>query len=134
MKELVIDASVAVKWFIKEDGDIKAKRLLRSVKSGLLSPYVPQIFFFEVGNIISLHTELTLSTVNRFLESLFSLGLKTENVTRGYLGRVTEVSRHYNITAYDAAYVALAQLLGLTFLTADQKLKERVKLPFIKLL
>ena len=112
MKELVLDASVAIKWFIKEDGDARAKRLLKSFKSGSLEVYVPQIFFFEIGNIVSLHTEIPIDSTSRFLESLFSLGLKTENVTEEYLKDVIKASRQNRISAYDASYVTLARLLN----------------------
>jgi len=134
MKELVLDASVAIKWFIKEDGDGRAKRLLKSLKSGSLEVYVPQIFFFEIGNVVSLHTEIPIESTNRFLEALFSIGLKTENVTEEYLEDVIKTSRHNRISAYDASYVTLARLLNTDLITADKKLKEKVNLPFVKLL
>lgn len=134
MKELVLDASVAIKWFIKEEGDAWAKRLLRSFRSGSLEVYVPQIFFFEISNIASLHTEIPIDSAGRFLESLFSLGLKTENVTGEYMKDVIKTSRQHHISAYDASYVALAQVLKADLITADKKLKEKVNLPFVKLL
>mgnify|MGYP001562873769 CR=1 FL=1 len=134
MKDIVLDASVAIKWFIKEEGDAEAKRLLKSLKSGSLIAYVPQIFFFEIGNVFSLHTEIPIDSVGRFLDSLFSLGLKTENVTEEFLEGVIRASHQNNITAYDASYITLAKLLNADLITADKKLKDKIKLPFVKLL
>src|SRR3990167_8212243 len=128
MKEAVLDASVAIKWFIKEDGDAEAKKLLEFLQSKTLCVYVPQLFFFEVGNIVSLHSEVSENAAERFIESLFSLELKAEEVTPEYLGAVVKTSRQYKITAYDAAYVVLAHLLNVDLITADKRLKEKVKL------
>ena len=48
---------------------------------------------------------------------------------------VAEIAYRYNITFYDASYIALAQELGLQFITADQKLYNKVEnLSFIKVL
>ncbi len=45
------------------------------------------------------------------------------------------LSKDYKISAYDAAYVALAQSLGCQFITADKKLYRKIKsLELVRLL
>ncbi|GEA16635.1 hypothetical protein E308F_28810 [Moorella sp. E308F] len=50
--------------------------------------------------------------------------------------KVFSLSRKYQITAYDAAYIVAAQLKGCEFFTADQRLYNAVKhdLNFVRLL
>lgn len=132
--DLVLDASVALKWFIDEEESHKARRLMRSIKEGKVSVYVPPIFPFEVANILSLKENISSELLFSSIRSLYSLGLQSGINSEEFLEKSVQVSRDFKITVYDASYVALAQDLKIDFLTADKKLKDKVRLSFIKLL
>ena len=134
MKDLVLDASVAVKWFVVEEGRPKARNILKDLQLGLTKVYVPQIFFFEIANVFSFHVGIFEDDLNEHLETLFSLGIKSELTTKEFIATSLEAAKKFKITSYDAAYVALAQLLNVDLITADKKLKDKVKLTFVKLL
>lgn len=132
--DLVLDASVALKWFIDEEGSHKARRLMRSIKGGKVLVYVPAVFSFEVANILSLKENISSELLFSSIRFLYSLGLQSGINSEEFLEKSVRISRDFKITVYDASYVALAQDLKIDLLTADKKLKDKVKLSFIKLL
>ena len=134
MNSLVIDASVALKWFVEEDGSLKARKLLKDLQRGLLSVYVPQPFFFEVANFVSRRCGADALLVEKSLDLFFSLDFQTEAISAEFIENTVSFARRYGLTAYDASYLALADLYEVPLLTSDRKLKEKVKLPFVKLL
>ncbi len=52
MADLVVDSSVAVKWFVPEPYSAEARRILDGYKNGTLSFLAPDLINPEVGNII----------------------------------------------------------------------------------
>lgn len=134
MKDLVLDASVAVKWFVVEEGRPKARKILKDLQAGQVHIYVPQIFFFEVANVFSFHVGINENDLAKYLEFLFSSGIESELTTKELISSSLDLSKQRKITSYDASYVALAQSLKVDLITADKKLKEKVNLPFVKLL
>lgn len=133
-QDLVLDASVALKWFIDEDQSSKARRLVKLIKQGRVTIYVPPIFPFEVANILSLKENISPESLFASIGFLYSLNIRPGINSEEFLEKSVMVSRDFKITVYDASYIALAQDLKINFLTADKKLKDKVKLSFIKLL
>ena len=132
---MILDASVILKWFIKEEDSDKAKELKESHIIGKFNIVVPDIIIYEVGNALRYEPEFSLKEVNRSLEELYELNLDIIAPLPDILTLVAEIAYRYNITFYDASYIALAQELGLQFITADQKLYNKVEnLSFIKVL
>ena len=132
---MILDASVILKWFIKEEDSDKAKELKESHIIGKFNIIVPDIIIYEVGNALRYEPEFSLREVNRSLEELYELNLDIIAPLPDILTLIAEIAYRYNITFYDASYIALAQELELQFVTADQKLYNKVEnLSFIKLL
>jgi predicted nucleic acid-binding protein len=52
MTKLVVDASVAIKWFIPEPLSVEARRILDDYQAGTLSLLAPDLINAEVGNIV----------------------------------------------------------------------------------
>lgn len=79
--------------------------------------------------------EFSSREVNRCLKELYELNLDIIAPLPDMLNLTTQLAYHYDITFYDAAYLTLAQELGLQFVTADEKLYNKVKkLSFVNLL
>ena len=82
----------------------------------------PEIIDLEVVSVWRRHVAAKLMTARRAAAAIADLGdlplLRAPHLP--LLGRVWEL-RHV-VTAYDAAYVALAEALGVTLLTADARL------------
>ena len=67
---------------------------------------------------------LDLADLSHVRELLVSLPVQVEGVPLdAALGEVTEIARHLELTAYDAAYLALAARRGLALATVDDRLR-----------
>jgi predicted nucleic acid-binding protein len=111
---LVIDASAAVAA-LKHDGE--ARRILAD---GDL--HAPHLIDCEILQVFRREESVGLPTARdatRCLGVWRALGVERYAVT-ALLGRMWHL-RH-NLTAYDAAYVALAEFLGCQLITADRRL------------
>ena len=122
----VIDASVALAWcFGDELSEIADKALGRLEHEAAIAP---AIWPLEVAN--GLRTaerrgRLELADLPRVRDLLLSLPVEVEAVDlRLALGDVTELARGLELTAYDAAYVALAARRGLSLATVDDRLRQ----------
>ena len=83
--------------------------------------HVPEIFSTEVLSAIrglALAGQISTGRARRAMEQLASVRLERYPI-EPFIDRVWEL-RH-NLTVYDAAYVALAEGLETTFVTADQR-------------
>ncbi len=52
MEKIVVDSSVAVKWFVIETDSMKARQVLVEFKQGLWRFLAPDLIYAEYGNII----------------------------------------------------------------------------------
>jgi predicted nucleic acid-binding protein len=119
----VIDASVAVKWFVAEDGAEEAAALLEGHRLA-----APDLLVVECANILwkkarrsELSAELAM-LAGRALERL-----EIELVPmRQLIARSLELALELDHPAYDCVYLALAVMHGLSFVTADEKLVRKI--------
>ena len=135
---LVLDASVITKWFFEEEDTDQALKLLEKHKLETIQINVPVLLFFEFGNTVVKKFREDIDTrkeFNRNLTDLLSIQLSFAETTPDLLKLVYSLASRYEITFYDATYVALAKSLKCDFVTADKKLVEATKtLKFVKLL
>lgn len=135
---LVFDASVVAKWFFEEEETDLALTLLEKHKLGKININVPVLLLFEFGNTLIKKFREDIDTqeeFNRDLADLLASELNFVAPTQDLLKLTYTLARKYEITFYDATYVALAQKLKCDFITADKKLVKAAKrLKFVKLL
>ena len=123
---LVIDASVLVKFFIPEILSEKAEELSDRVTEGDLRLLAPDLIFAEVGNIIwkkHRRKELTRSEAEEIVDAIVSVPLEIET-SKALLPFAVDLGLAYGITVYDAIYVSLAKIHQTILVTADKKLVE----------
>jgi predicted nucleic acid-binding protein len=123
----VIDASVAIKWFVEETDSPAAHRLLDAHASGEASLVAPDLLVYEVANVLLHHPALTISERQRDIERLYDLDLELVAPSVDVVQATVEVAATKHMTFYDALYVQLARHLELPFYTADQKLIAKVR-------
>lgn len=129
MNSIVLDASVAFKWYLKdEEHGNKALSLLEQYVSNRIEIVVPTLFEYEVinGLIIAqkrgrLKNEDTLLAI----EGVVNLGIELIDPKEFY-PQVIDYCRKYNISAYDASYLAIAGKER-PLITADERLYNTVK-------
>ena len=129
---LVVDASVAVKWYLPDEDDAdKSGALLGQFRQGEIELVAPEQIRYEVASAITVATRgraprLTLEQGRRAIEEFLALGLET--VRGGRIVRLAYGLAHeHDCAFYDALYLALAQELGVPLITADGRLYRRVR-------
>lgn len=118
----VVDASASAGWFLRDEAnDISAdiaRRLAREVGR------VPDLYWHEMRNLLiqSFRRE-RISEAELFLSlsQLERLNLQTASDQNPTL--IGQLALKHNITAYDAAYLALAKSEGLPLASFDKALR-----------
>lgn len=129
--ELVVDASVATKWYLTdEDHAAEALRLYGQFVSGEADLWAPDYIFVEVPAAILVATRIKGQRISpedgrRAIGQFLALGITTrpsaELITSAY-----NLAIQHDCAIYDALYLALAEQLDIPFITADRKLHRRV--------
>ncbi len=116
---IVLDASAVVAVLLNTD---VGRRVADEISPSTLSLHAPQLLDIEVLQVLRRHMRLGLMTVERGLIGAEALGQL--DISR--YGHQELLSRIWalrdNLTAYDAAYVALAEALSAPLLTLDARL------------
>lgn len=125
----VVDASVGVKWFVRErEADREVALALRQRHiEGATRMIVPELFLLEVPNAIKTGRKSTEEELAEVLTTLADLDVQVEQHTQRVLRKTNAVAWAYNLTWYDAVYVALAETLGFPCVTADEALLRKMK-------
>jgi predicted nucleic acid-binding protein len=117
---IVLDASAAIEWLMKSPAGTKVDRRLFSSPPSTL--YVPHLLDVEIAQVLRRYVREKSMTASRGEEALRDLlDLPLNRYPHDILiPRVWELRAV--LTAYDAVYVALAELLDAPLLTCDQKI------------
>lgn len=119
---LVVDASVAVAITLQEPRYEHAVSVLRergAVGGKLL---VPAFFWLEVVNVLVRRYRQPAGRVLELIVDLENLGLESVALDRPYLLLTIDAMERGSLSAYDAAYLALAESADAQLLTADRRL------------
>ena len=124
-RDCVIDASVAIKLFVREDLSSRAAALIGELSAERPAIfYVPDHFFIECANVLWKYVRFHGYDRDAAMQDLVDLRqLPWRAVaTRDLAQASVMLGLDHGIAAYDAAYVVLAEAVGLPLVTADEKL------------
>ena len=129
-REVVVDSSVMVKWFIPEDYHEEAKALLRDHLMGEVTAVAPKYALVEFAN--ALRKYLIRGLIDRAnVGTIYGLLLESSprliDEDGGLVRRALEYSLREEITVYDSCYVMVARELETAFYTADERLLRRLR-------
>ena len=127
-RDRVVDASVVVKLFVPEPLSDRAQALLgRAMVDPLTSLLIPDLLYVECANVLWKYVRRLGYPTNRAIQDITRLlRLPLEVRPTGELVEdALDVAIEFEITAYDACYVALARRLGVPLVTADERLVRR---------
>lgn len=121
----VIDASVAIKWYIPEIYELEAEKLF----SRRAEFHVPELIIPEFSNIIWKKMSRGFITKEEGTEiiSSFSLNRWTLHSHRSLTKSAFIGAAETGLTVYDWTYLALAISLNGQFITADEKFFNKLK-------
>ena len=116
----VLDASVALRWFIEDEQDINAVRVLERIVAEPELFAVPELFGYEVLSVLLRVHPDPLAAFCEGLVPVLQSGLLRYPITRGLIPRAIRFAS-FGLTGYDAMYAGLAEELGAVWLTYDEK-------------
>lgn len=120
MSEIVLDASVLIKWFRVpgEQHRDAALALYDQFTRGALLVVVPPLLFLELLNVAARRWGWDIERLKRFAADLAQIGLEVRQPTLGGIARWCGLG----LTAYDACYVALAEERRTVVVTDDERI------------
>jgi predicted nucleic acid-binding protein len=127
----VIDASVAVKWFLpssQEQYSGNAFALLKRYVAGELRFVVPDLFWAELGNVCwkaSRQGRWSQKDAQAAVSATKKRAFPTVS-TLSLLEDAFAISMAFDRTVYDSLYIALALTVKSEFITADEHLANAV--------
>lgn len=116
---IVLDASAAIEWLFQSPAGIKIDGRIFSTSETLHAPHLLEV---EVAQVLRRYVRDKTITAHRGQEALEDLSdMPLRRYPHDFLiPRVWELRA--TLTAYDAVYVALAEVLGAPLLTCDRKI------------
>lgn len=124
---IVLDASVIAKWFLGERGSEKALQYRDLHAAGKERIFVPGLLLYELANLFRYKQGFNREDTLRAFKSLSDFGLEVVHFYFDDAARAALLAERLDITVYDAAYVEVALRFNCLFVTADEKLFERVR-------
>jgi predicted nucleic acid-binding protein len=123
--EFVLDGSLALAWYFKDEADPYADAVAARFPSA--RALVPVIWPLEVANAVLMGERRQRSTeaqATKWLGYLGSLPIAVDEETNERAwDELLSLGRAHRLSAYDAAYLELALRRGLPLATLDDKLK-----------
>ena len=116
----IIDASVAVRWFIREEVHTNADIVLKIIVDQPQMFAVPELFSFEVYSVLQRLHPNALQVYTQGIIPLLQGGILRHPMTEK-LARKADKFVKRGLTGYDACYAALAEDLKGLWLTFDAK-------------
>lgn len=129
---VVADASVLVKLFLKEEYSENAYSLRDSFIVKEIDIIVPSITHYEVMNALKYSNSFNKEELEKIASTLVHYKFGTVTFESDFAKMIVDFSMKYNISMYDASYVALASISNSVLYTADDKLIKATKLAFIQ--
>jgi len=126
--DIVIDASVSIKWFVpdneaEEDAEI-AIRIFKAIQQAVLNPIQPVHWQAEVIAVLSRIQQVNDCQQN--IQLLDILEFPVQNNLETYQ-LASELAIKLNHHLFDTLYHALALIQGVTLVTADKKYYQKAK-------
>jgi len=129
----VLDCSSAVAWYFDDEASQNSERLLAAIlKDGAVVPCLWRTEFVNVLVTAERRRRITAVKRREILRDAESLPISVDQ-TAPSLAHLADLATEYRLTAYDAAYLELAQRLALPLATRDRDLIKAAKAGGIRL-
>ncbi len=122
----VIDASVAVRWFLEKESHPNADIILERMLSQPEKFAVPELFCFEVYAVLGQIHPKGAEVFIKGMVPVLNCGILRYPMTESLASEAVDFSEN-GLTGYDACYAALAKKLKGMWLTFDDKAHRLIK-------
>lgn len=122
----VLDSSVVLAWLLPDETNEAADRLADRLEQEFA--VVPAIWALEIVNALLMaqrRGRIRDDELDRFISAVLALPIEVDRESVGPgMSAILALARKLGLTAYDAAYLELAQRQGLPLATLDGKLRQ----------
>ena len=122
----VIDASYILSKILDPTPTPEVTEVFSRYAQGRLKLTAPDLLNYEVGNTIAMAVRkksLSLAQAEIVSANYLGLAIPTERISAQLHQEILLIAAHYNLTTYDAGYLALATVRGIPLLTLDKRLQ-----------
>jgi len=116
---IVLDASAAVEWLLHSSAGCRIEERLYAARESLHAPHLLDLEVAQTFRRLTRNRAVSADRAEEALSDLMVLRI-LRHPHSSLLPRIWQY-RH-NLTAYDAAYIALAEKLGAALITRDARL------------
>jgi predicted nucleic acid-binding protein len=123
---MIVDASVLLHAFLPDELQPNALAVVRQHVSGRLRLKAPALLPYELSNAVwqaERRGRVTRSQADRIIRSFADLDIEIDSQS---WGEMLPLARQLERSAYDAAYLTLAERLGEPLITGDERLYNAV--------
>ena len=123
---MILDASVLLSAFFPDEAQPQAQILLRQHASGQVRLKAPTLLLYEVSNAVwqaERRGRITGAQADEILQAAAALQIELLSLE---WGEMLPLARRYGRSAYDAAYLTLAERCGEALVTGDERLYNAV--------
>ncbi len=126
MRQFVLDASIALAWFVDPSVAPLAVRVQQFLLQGSRA-LVPPLWELEVGNGLVVAQKRGILGASRITQAISELELLMPQSIEGFdchfsIRRIVGLAQNFGLTAYDATYLEMAHELSLPLATLDRRL------------
>lgn len=126
--EAVLDTSVVIKWIRQgEEHQNEALWLRDRYLDGKLVIAVPELLLYELANALRHKPGAAKEHVHKAVDSILDLGIEVLHPTFAVMHSAVHLAFHYDVTFYDALFLAVAEDLRYNFITADGVFYKKIK-------
>lgn len=119
---IVLDASAAIALIRREPAAPTLDEILRRAVREAVRLLAPEAFWLEIANVLARRYGLTPNELVEALRETDDLGIDTIPMDRPLLLVTIDLLARDQLSAYDAAYLALAETEDARLLTLDRRL------------
>ena len=116
---IVLDASTAIDWLLQTPAGQRVDRRIHARNESLHCPHLMDLEIAQVLRRLVREAVISAHRAEEAIQDLLDLRI-TRYPHFIFLPRIWE--RRHNLSAYDSAYVVLAEELGATLITRDARL------------
>lgn len=126
---IVVDASVAFKWFKSDNEDFyqESRLILKQHLTGASKIIVPQFIFLELSNALGTKTVTSIELAKKHITNLYSFNLGVYIPDQKDLIESLSQAKQYKTSLYDMLYAVVAKRNKCKLVTADHKFIKKTR-------
>jgi len=110
MRTFVLDTSVVLKWYNRENEEHVEESLsvLNDLREEKIAVVVPNLLIIELLNVFIKGKNIGSQEASNLISSFFELPIVNKEPTPAVVSRIPGLCKKHNLTSYDSLYLATA--------------------------